>query len=292
MTIKTKTMILSYEKKEYDPEVPPNLIDNSFGVGTNENAEAELIALDLNEFDYPKPSSLIDYLLKFNGKNNGVILDFFAGSGTTLDALMQLNKKDNGCRIGIICTNNQNGIAENICYERNKRKITGYTSTLSHITESLVNNNLRYYKACFIPSERTEVNRRKLTQESTDLLCIKEDCYNNVSKEYFLNEKEAKLFTNGLGKFMLVVYHSRNQMEVVEKLTGIIPTIETTEKIKLYAFSPEKETIEADFLSVADKIEAVPLPDSIYNAYRATFRTLKLDNKQAKPVYEPTTEQE
>ena len=136
------------------------------------------------------------------------------------------------------------------------------------------------------------MNRRKLTQESTDLLCIKEDCYGNVSNEFSLNEKEAKLFTNGLGKYMLVLYHSRNQMEVIEKLTAIIPIIATTEKIKLYAFSPEKETIEEDFFSVADKIEAVPLPDSIYNAYRATFRTLKLDKKQTATVASQTTEQE
>ena len=164
-------------------------------------------------------------------------------------------------------------------YERNKRIIEGYTNAKGVAIEGLKNNNLRYFTSDFAPSERTEVNRRKLTFESTDLLRIKEDCFINESQNYNLTEKEVKLFTNGLGKYMLVVYHSRNQMEVIEKLTAIIPNIATKEKIKLYAFSPEKETIEEDFFKVADKIEAVPLPDSIYNAYRATFRTLKLDKK-------------
>ena len=50
-----------------------------------------------------------------------------------------------------------------------------------------------------------------------------------------------------------------------------------TEKVRLYGFSPEKETLTEDFNEVADKIDAVPLPDAIYNAYRATFRAIKLD---------------
>lgn len=228
-------------------------------------------------FNNPKPLELIKLLLNTKPTKSIKILDFFAGSGTTLHATMALNADDGGNRQCILVTNNENNICEEVTYERNKRVIEGYCNAKGIAVEGLKNNNLRYFKAGFVPSERNEVNRRKLTQESTDLLCIKENCYGNVSKEFTLNEKEVKIFTNGLGKYMLVLYHSRNQMDVIEKLTAIIPNIATKEKIKLYAFSPEKETIEEDFFSVADKIEAVPLPDSIYNAYRATFRTLKLD---------------
>ena len=67
-------------------------------------------------------------------------------------------------------------------------------------------------------------------------------------------------------------------------MVSIIKNLETTEKIKVYAFSPERETIEDDFFEVADSIDAVPLPDSIYNAYRATFRSLKLNKKEAKTI--------
>ena len=230
-------------------------------------------------FNNPKPIELIILWLNTKANKHVKILDFFAGSGTTLHATMALNEEDKGNRQCILVTNNENNICEEVTYERNKRVIEGYTNAKGVAVEGLKNNNLRYFKADFVPSERTEVNRRKLTLESTDLLRIKEDCFINESQNYNLTENEAKLFTNGLGKYMIVVYHSRNQMEVIDKLTNVIPTIESKGKIKLYAFSPEKETIEADFLSVADKIEAVPLPDSIYNAYRATFRTLKLDKK-------------
>ena len=149
---------------------------------------------------------------------------------------------------------------------------------------SYFKNNLRYFKSDFVPSERTEINRRLLTARSTDLLCIKENCFINVSKDFDINTKQAQMFTNGLGKYMIVVYHSRNQNEISEQLVAIIKSLETTEIIKVYAFSPERETIEDDFFEVADFIDAVPLPDSIYNAYRATFRSLKLNKKEAKTI--------
>jgi len=222
--------------------------------------------------------------------NNPIILDFFAGSGTTLHASMDLNEEDGGNRQCILVTNNENNIAEEVTYERNKRVIQGYKNAKGENVEGLTNNNLRYYKADFVPSVRTEANRRLLTARSTELLCIKEDCFINQSKKFDINEKEAKLFSNGLGKYIVVIYHSRNQQEVIEKLTIVIKDLDTSQKVKVYAFSPEKEIIEDDFFKVADKIDAVPLPDSIYNAYRATFRTLKLNQREA--VVAPQTQED
>ena len=237
--------------------------------------------LGVKKFDAPKPLKFLIDLIVISNSKNSTILDFFAGSGTTLHATMALNAEDGGNRQCILVTNNENKIAEEVTYERNKRVIQGYTNVKGEQVEGLVNNNLRYFQADFVPSERTEINRRLLTARSTELLCIKEDCFLDVTKDYNIKERQAKLFTNGLGKYMIVIYHSRNQEEVISQLTELIKNLETTEKIKLYAFSPEKESIEEDFFAVADKIAAVPLPDSIYNAYRATFRTLKLNNKRA-----------
>ena len=49
-------------------------------------------------FSFPKPTALIKYLLESATKNNDFVLDFFAGSGTTADAVMQLNAEDGGSR--------------------------------------------------------------------------------------------------------------------------------------------------------------------------------------------------
>ena len=69
-------------------------------------------------FQYPKsPYAVIDSILAGTDRKDAVILDFFAGSGTTGHAVMMLNKEDGGNRKFILCTNNENAIAEKICYK-------------------------------------------------------------------------------------------------------------------------------------------------------------------------------
>src|SRR5690554_2397862 len=201
MTIKTKSMVLSYEKTKYNPEVPPNLIDSSYGVGTNENAETELINLDLQGFEYPKPTSLIEYILGFNGKKDFIVFDFFAGSGTTGNAVININNNKNYRITSILATNNQNLIADNFCYPRLERTINGYEANNGYITKENKNNNLRYYQTAFVDREPTLANKRKLTQLATELLSIKEDCYIEVTGK--LNQASwNKFFTDGEGQYV------------------------------------------------------------------------------------------
>lgn len=226
-----------------------------------------------------KPLELIVRVLKLFYKRNCVVLDFFAGSGTTLHSIINQNTFDNGYRQGIIVTNNENNIAEKVTYERSKRVIQGYQNANGDFIRGLKNNNLRYYKTDFVPSNKTEQNKRKLTQLSTDLLCIKEDCYTEITEKQGFNPKQCRIFCGVNSKYMIVVYHSRQISEVCQSLINYIPSVVTNKKIRLYVFSPEKETLLEEFQDVEDKIIAVPLPDAIYNAYRATFKTLKLDKK-------------
>jgi adenine-specific DNA-methyltransferase len=280
--IKTNFFSIRFQRdiSNLKTKTPSNILNSESSIGTNESAKKEIEELVTNDyFDYPKPVSLIAFLLKLKAFNNTTILDFFAGSGTTLHATMALNEEDGGNRQCILVTNNENNICEEVTYERNKRVIKGYTNTKGVNVEGLKNNNLRYFKSEFVPSSKTEQNKRLLTQASTNLLCIKEDCYQDITEKEGFNSLHCSIFTNGIGKYLLVVYHSRQINTVCEQLTNYIKGLETTEKVKLYAFSPEKETLLEDFYEVQDKIYAVPLPEAIYNAYRATFRTLKLDKK-------------
>jgi adenine-specific DNA-methyltransferase len=254
---------------------PMGLIENYSS--TQASKKLEELGL-VNLFNYSKPQDLINYILKLGSVQNSTILDFFAGSGTTLHATIELNK-DGGNRQCILVTNNENNICEEVTYERNKRVIQGYTNSKNEQIIGLANNNLRYFKSEFVPSSKTEQNKRLLTQASTELICIKEDCYQDITSTEGFNSLHCSIFTNGIGKYLIVVYHSRQINAVCEQLTNYIKVVETTEKVKLYAFSPEKETLLEDFYEVEDKIDAVPLPEAIYNAYRATFRTLKLDKK-------------
>ena len=95
LLIKSKKISLRYLKDTSRKKImPPNkLIDSKFKVGTNDNAREELKKLGV-VFSYPKPTSLIKYILNFMEGKDEIILDFFSGSGTTADAVMQLNAED------------------------------------------------------------------------------------------------------------------------------------------------------------------------------------------------------
>ncbi|WP_278930941.1 site-specific DNA-methyltransferase [Limosilactobacillus oris] len=80
-------------------------------------------------FSNPKPVELIQFLVSLCNKKDARILDFFAGSGTTGQAVLNLNNKDGGNRTFILATNNENGIAENITYKRLKKLSEGYTTS-------------------------------------------------------------------------------------------------------------------------------------------------------------------
>lgn len=109
------------------------------------------------EFSYPKPISLVKDLVKgatFFSKK-GIILDFFAGSGTTGHAVAQLNKEDGGKRKYILCTNNENNICEEVTYKR-----------LANIQEDLP-HNLKYFKTQFIEKEDEDLEYALLNNVKT-----------------------------------------------------------------------------------------------------------------------------
>lgn len=78
-------------------------------------------------FDFPKSVFAVQDCIQVCSSNkNAIILDCFAGSGTTGQAVLELNKNDGGNRKFILCTNNENGIAEKVCFKRLKHVINGY----------------------------------------------------------------------------------------------------------------------------------------------------------------------
>ena len=111
-------------------------------VHTSITGKNELKALfDETPFNFPKPTTLIERLLRIACEKNSTILDFFAGSGTTGHAVMKLNAEDGGNRRFILCTNNENNICRDVTYERIKRVIDKET----------YNASLKYYKVEFVP---------------------------------------------------------------------------------------------------------------------------------------------
>lgn len=239
----------------------------------NQQGNSELMAL-FGEvpFSNPKPLGLLQYLLNTIVIKDVTVLDFFAGSGTTLHATMQLNAEDGGHRQCILVTNNENGICENVTYERNRRVIQGYTTPKGEKVPGLTRNNLRYYKTKFVPRDKSPKNLRNLMALSTDMLCIHNDTY---SEKPFagknINNKIARYFESNDGtKRMLVIYRTEAIQALVELMKQEFKNAESKEngKLMVYVFSPNGYAYDDEFEDVADYVSLCAMPDAVLNAYR------------------------
>lgn len=106
--------------------------NKEFGCNQDATNELKSIFLGVCPFDNPKPTKLIESLIQLGSiKEDAVILDFFAGSGTTGHAVINLNNNDGGNRVFILCQINEktedtpNGIVEDVTSKRLKRIMTG-----------------------------------------------------------------------------------------------------------------------------------------------------------------------
>ena len=216
-------------------------------------------------FDNPKPNNVLARVFDFASAKQSIFLDFFAGSGTTLHAVMQLNAEDGGKRQCILCTNNENGICENVTYERNRRVIHGYTKPNGEEVEGLHENNLRYYRTDFVGRRRTPQNMRRLMLLASDMLCIKENLYTEYD-----DFGSLKTLENGFRYFkkddkqMLIVYNE----EAIYQLVDEIYNMEVENPIIVYVFSPSNDPWSAEFDEVGDQVRLTALPAAIYNAYK------------------------
>lgn len=218
------------------------------------------------DFPFPKALDYIKYIGSMYPNSNATFLDFFAGSGTTLHATMQLNAEDGGHRKCILVTNNENNICEKVTYERNKRVIQGYSTPKGEEVEGLHNNNLRYYRTNFLSRDKSVKNMRQLVRLATDMLCIKNDVYTEAEfcgKK--INPNIARYFDNGQGNRMLVIYEERSIQLLVQLMAQ---TEDDGIKTMVYVFSPGADPYTDDFEDVAERVKLCALPSAIYEAYK------------------------
>lgn len=108
-----------YKTYEKDLRNQYENLDSLFGVSNeylNQVGTSECNAFDI-DFTFPKPVAFIKDLFRYLSPN-ALILDFFAGSGTTGQAVYELNKEDNGNRKFILCQSSENNICEEVTYKR------------------------------------------------------------------------------------------------------------------------------------------------------------------------------
>lgn len=247
--------------------ITPNTFLPEFGMGSEQTSHLEDIMGKPGTFTNPKPVEMIKLFIEWFCPKNGKILDIFAGSGTTLEATMLMNE-DGGNRQCVLVTNNENNICEEVTFERNKRVIEGYTTSKSEKVEGLTNNNLRYYKIDFKERKQSHQSNRELFHEMKDLLCIKEDIYQEQHQFGSLplkgKERMIRYFAEN-GREMLMVYDTRVIPFIVKEIEKMS---EKEQPLKIYIFADGAYPYTDDFATVIDKVSLVPMPYAFYRGIK------------------------
>lgn len=236
-----------WDKKEYSSTAyGTNLLKNMFS--------------ELQVFSYPKSLyAVMDCIKVMTDKNDALIVDFFAGSGTAGHAVLELNGIDGGQRSFILCTNDENNIASGVCYPRIKKVLEGYKNLKGEKVEGLV-SNLKYFKTDFVDAEPTDRNKIKLTEQATEMLCVKEGTFEEV-----LGRDNFKVFKNA--NYYTGIIFDQAAIPAFKKAIKDIKG-----KFSVYIFSLGDETFDEEFKDVKQNVQLSPIPEAILRVYRRIFK--------------------
>ena len=229
----------------------------------NNSVDLQLLGFKKEVFNYPKPVKLINELLSMIDKKKSVILDFFAGSGTTGQAVLELNKEDGGHRQFILCTNNgdkgpdSTKIAEEITYPRIKTVITGVRQDGSKYSDGIP-ANLRYYKINHREKKPSiDANRQDIVTYMENIIQVKENAY----KQLEVNEDFAIYESNE--KYVGLVFEP---FSLEEAITDLKERNKEKRPAKLYVFSYSRDAFEDDY-GADFEIEFVAMPEGLLKTY-------------------------
>ena len=209
-----------------------------------------------HEFETVKPINLIKEILfhyPFK-KEGGIVLDFFAGSGTTGQAIAELNQKDGVKRKFILCTNNEGDIFDNICYPRLK-------NIFEKQKNNLISGNIKCYKTDFVETENldnaTDQDKIELTYKIGEMIAMREETFEEIEKDDWW-----QIFSNG--KEVTAIYFKEDKsklQKLVEKLDKMC------KKANLYIFSWGKNEYANEFTEYK-KIKVKDIPEPLIEVYK------------------------
>ncbi len=250
--IKSKLFSMRYQKATKSYKTPSNIIDATVGVGTNEDAKKELKSIGIvGSFDYAKPLTLIKYLIRmgFYDKKNICVMDFFAGTGTTLQAVMQLNEEDGGTRQCILCQSNDDDdkVCSTFTYPRISAAIKGYESYNS-LTEELC---------------RIKLTLRNV-QRSADL-------FSQLEEIQSAKKDDFDTFSTSIKNNALVLEGTHNMKSIVPPLGSSLKYYRTS----FVGGSPVSQATDNDKTILAQKAGCL-----LALAENTLYETKKMDNFQ------------
>ncbi len=223
------------------------------------------------DFDFPKSlHTVYDCLFAIVGQRpHATVLDFFAGSGTTGHAVLEMNKIDGGNRKFILCTNNENnndgagGIAESVCYPRIKAVINGYKNKKDEKVSGIP-SNLFYYQTDLVDIEQihkvTDDAKIKITYQAGEMIAVREDTLKEVEKNEWWQIFEGK-------DKQVAIYFKEDKSKLSELIAKLekknIPSV-------LYIFSWGKNEYKGEYTT--DNIRVEDIPEPIIEVYKEINR--------------------
>lgn len=251
-------------------------------VGHNQEARQELKNILPDAlFDNPKPTRLIQRIIQIASQENSIILDFMAGSGTTGQSVLEYNKKVGGNRQFILCTNNElnglateilkkglskkeiqtHGICQRITYPRIKKIMNGYKNSKGEKIKGL-GGNLKYFKTAFVKNSINKDDLKiRVTQECTEMLCLREGVFNEIKKNanYRIFKQREKV---------MAVYYSLDRTA----LTKLKKELDKMQGAKiLYCFTLDPLGLDkADFIGWGG-VSLEPIPQKILDVYNQIY---------------------
>lgn len=216
-----------------------------------------------NNFKAPKPVDLIKDLIKVSADKESIILDFFAGSGTTLQSCLELNNQGYNIQ-NIICTNDEGNICTEVTYPRSTKVIKGYKDLKGNKIPGL-GNSLKYYKTDFVGSNNilsaTDEDKSNLAHKAGYLLSIAENTLEEIelSKCYQLFENDKKV---------TAIYFK----EELTEMEVFLDKIESIKKpIALYLFSWGNRSEFESLFDHLDHITIKTIPQPILEIYKKIY---------------------
>lgn len=211
-----------------------------------------------------KPLKLLERILEYSTKNNSTVLDFFAGSGTTGHAVLKLNAQDSGTRQFILCTNNENKIAEEVTYPRIKKVIGGYADNAP------IPANLRYFQTDFVEKKgSTSQLKIDLTRQCAEMLCVKENVFEAVKTKK--SAKNYKFFKNG-NKYLGVFFDFFTDPEFTDFIAELNKLPQEAEKaVYIFVLDGSASIFAEEFAGVAN-CEIKEIPQKILDIYKQLAR--------------------